>query len=386
MRAIELLTEAAPIGREYQHFEDLLIVNGAAGGIEALEELKDSLQNPQSMNLKWDGQAAVFWGRNEKGVFTFAPANQWAKGQFLTREGLENQIKTTGRQKPGQSPEEFAAIRSGLAAKYVEIWDIFERATPKAFRGYVNGDLMFTEKQTLQGNEYEFTPNKVTYYVKKNGLFGKMPTARVFVAAHGMVANFGAEVTGNIKPVSDAVIEQFNKTPDLIVLNTLHPSYRGKLNTAMLDKAVSYIKSNAGVIDELVNFTAPKFTTLKNIMYTYAIARGKTVGGKEFAQWLETSKVSPNQQAILQELMKKPEWKIFWTAFDNIVNAKHAVFDELEKATGEDLSSKYGIRAAINGEPGGEGVVKGLRSGTLGKIVNPRFRTAPPNPRFVPEV
>lgn len=386
MRAREFLREAAAVGREYQHFEDLLIVNGAEGGIEALEELKDALANPQSMNLKWDGQAAVFWGRNEKGTFVFVPANQWAKGQFLSREELGNQIRSTGRQRPGQSPEEFAGIRNSLASKYQEIWDIFERATPKNFRGYVNGDLMFTEKQKPQGNAYEFTPNKITYRVEKNGLFGKMPTARVFVAAHGMVDTFGAEVTGNIKPVSDAVIEQFNKTPELIVLNTLHPSFRGKPNTAAIDKVLSYVKSNAAAIDKIASFTAPKFSTMKNVLYTYAIAKGKTEGGKDFAQWLASSKVSPNQQAILTDLAKTPEWKIFWTAFDGIVKAKHSVFDELEKYTSQDLSSKYGISAHINGQPGSEGVVKSLRSGTLGKIVNPRFRTAPPNPRFVPEV
>ena len=200
-----VLQEAARIGREYQHLEDLLITDGAQGGIEALTELKSIAQQPSTMNMKWDGGAAVFWGRDPQGNFLFAPNNQWSKGQKLDREALATEIQGTGRPRPGQTPEEFAAIRQGMAANYQRLWDLFEKATPKDFRGYLNGDMMFTERQTPgPDGYYEFTPNKVTYRVSPRGLYGKMKTAEAFVAVHGKIEEFGAEATGNLTPVPEA--------------------------------------------------------------------------------------------------------------------------------------------------------------------------------------
>ena len=42
MKIAEILKEAAAVGREFQHLEDLIIVDGANGGSEALEELADA--------------------------------------------------------------------------------------------------------------------------------------------------------------------------------------------------------------------------------------------------------------------------------------------------------------------------------------------------------
>ena len=108
MKILEVLTEATTVGREFQHLEDLLIVDGAAGGIEALEELVDASTSPSSLGFKWDGGAAVYWGRNNKGEFVFVPKNQWSKEQMLDKEGLSYQIKSTGKIKAGQSPDAFA--------------------------------------------------------------------------------------------------------------------------------------------------------------------------------------------------------------------------------------------------------------------------------------
>lgn len=387
MRIIELLTEAAPVGREYQHLEDLIIVNGSRGGLEALDELYDAARDPGTLDLKWDGGAAVFWGRDAQGQFIFAPKNQWSKKQPLGKDGLSYEIKNTGRPTAGQDPEAFAAVRNSMAEKYEALWDIFERVTPANFRGYLNGDLMFTEPQSPGANgEYEFTPNKVTYTVDPSGLGGKMKTARVFVIVHGKIDEFGADASGNIMPVADNVIDQFNNDPALIVLNTQKPKVSVKPMNVELKQAIQFVKSNAAAIDEIANFTAPKFTTLKQILYTYAVARSKVAGGRDFAQWLPTSKVSPNQQIILQDLMRKPSWQIFWAAFHQILEAKHAILDQLHSAGGEEMQKRLGIRASVGGKPGGEGMVKNLKGGGLGKLVNPEFRSAPVNPRFKPEV
>lgn len=388
MKIRELLAEAAPVGREYQHLEDLLIINGAKGGLEALEELRHAAAEPSSMDLKWDGGAAVFWGRDDAGQFVFAPKNQWSKKQQLDKDGLSYEIKSTGRAKPGQSAEEFAQVRAGMASKYEKLWDLFEAATPKNFRGYLNGDLMFTAPQTLnkQTNEYEFTPNKVTYHVAANGLGGKMAGAQAFVVVHGKIDEFGADATGGIYSVSASVVDKFNQTPGLIVLNTQTPQVKLPTNGKEIDQAVKFVRSNAGAIDEIANYTAPKFTTLKRILYDYAVARAKTAGGKDFAQWLESSKVSEPQRIIIRELMRKPSWPIFWAAFHQILDAKHVILDQLHSTGGVEMQNRLGIRSTVGGKQGGEGLVKKMKSGGMGKLVNPEFRSAPVNPQFAPDV
>lgn len=382
-----ILKEAAAVGREFQHLEDLLIVDGAAGGIEALDELQDAIATPSSLGFKWDGGAAVYWGRNARGEFVFVPKNQWSKGQMLDKEGLSYEIKSTGRSKPGQSPDEFAAIRNGMASKYEELWDMFEEATPLKFRGYLTGDLMFTEPQQINPHtgDYEFTPNKVTYHVRPDGLGSKMNTAQAFVVVHGVIKKFGADATGNLVQLPDSVVNQFNNTSRLIVLNSQKPQIKLKASNKELVQATNFIKTNAAAIDSIANFTAPKFASLKSILYTYAVARAKSAGVKDFASWLESSKVSENQKVILRDLMISPAWQVFWAAFTQIINAKHSVLNQLHNTGGDDMFTRLGIRASTGGKPGGEGFVKTFKSGKLGKLVNPEFRSAPPNPRFAPD-
>jgi len=383
------LFESPKVGREYQHIEDLLILDGAKGGIEAVTELKHIAADPGTMNMKWDGGAAVYWGRGQNGTFMFIPKNQWDKGQQLSKDELATEIESTGRPRQGQSSEDFSQIRKGMANKYNGLWDLFERATPKDFRGYLNGDLMFTEQQ--QPNEkgyYEFTPNKVTYRVAPNGLYNKMKTAQAFVAVHGKINDFGAEAAGNLQPVPEAEIQKFNQTPGLIVLPTQHPTVKLNPINQEAESALGMIKNNAVAIDTIANFKADKMSGFKKILYDYAVKRAKSNGGLDFAAWLQDCKLSDNQKSIVEKMIEVHfrEWDIFWNAFTDIQKLKHDVLDDLHDIHGTSMAKDLGIAAITNGKMGGEGFVKQMASGGMAKLVNPQFRSAPENPRFTPNL
>lgn len=374
------------VGREYQHIEDLLILAGSAGGLESLEELAHAVANPTSMDFKWDGGASVFWGRNSLGKFTFVPKNQWSKGQFLDQQSLVYEIRNTGKPKAGQSLEEFIDSRNKLAHQYAALWELFESATPKDFRGFLNGDLMFTESPPVKDQEYQFQPNKVTYHVAPSGLGGKIVNAKVFVIVHGSIKDFGINVTGNIKFEDDQTIAKFNQIPELIVVNTQQPKVKIVLNNDEIDNAIIYVKEHSVEIDTIASFSAPKFTTLKQVMYEYAIAKGKRHGVLDFNQWLVTSRISENQKTVIRKLTGLPEWTIFWSAYNKIADLKHEVLNQIYSSDNTELYEKLGIRATIGGYSGGEGLVKNLKSGRLVKLINPYFRSAPVNPKFVPEI
>ena len=384
MKIRELLAESrkrlseATVGRDLQHIEDNLIVDGAQGGIDSLQDLKSLAAKADSASVKWDGTMAIYWGHDKNGVFYLVPNAQWAKRLVADKAGLTKEIQSTGRKRPEQSDEEFAANRQALADKYMKLWDVFERAS-KGTQGFFKGDIMFAEPQQpdASGN-YVFTPNKVTYTVAPKGLYGKMPTAQVFVTVHGKADELGSS---GLSPANPKEVAQLNTTPGLIALDIQRPIGGVAINTKPIDAAVQMVTKNAAAINAISGYVAPKFSTLKQILYNYAVKLGKSGDTLKFDDWLDTSKTSEPQKAAVRQLAQRPEWKTFWDTFMTIKKVKYDVFNQLTKQHGDAMAKNLGISASTNGQPGGEGYVT-----SAGKIVNPAFRSAPDNPRFTGEI
>jgi hypothetical protein len=383
MKANEILVESrlslyeATVGRDLQHIEDNLIVGGSDAGIKSLIALNNLAKDTDDASVKWDGMMAIYWGNDKNGNFYLIPNAQWSKGQVLDKKQLYNEILSTGRKRPDQSDVEFRKTRKNLADKYINFWDIFEKAS-QGTRGFFKGDIMFSEKQAKgKDGKYSFTPNKVTYVVEPNGLYGKMPTADVFVSVHGKANTLGSST---LVPANPKEIERLNSTPNLIAISTQRPQQLN-FDTKELIKYVNYIRQNANAIDTIANYKVPGFSTIKNALYSYAVKLGKSNDKLKFTDWLPTSNLSANHQKILQQLMKTKEWKIFWDAFMNIKKGKHDILNALHKQHGQSLLKDLGISSYVNGKPGGEGYVT-----NAGKLVNPNFRSAPDNPRFTGEI
>ena len=379
-----MLNELATIGREYQHIEDMMIVNGAAGAEFALRELMNIESNPKSLNIKWDGSAAVYWGREPNGTFIFAPKAQWEKGLKLSKQSLQNEIETTGKIKAGQDAADFIRLRKALSAEWARVHDEFERATPKTFRGYLWADVMFlrTPSKNTQGN-YEFKPNKVDYFIAPHSYLGERieDGAEIMVAVHGKFRKFG-EAADKMKHASDAEIAKLNEmNKRVITLPIQHPTAPIEKNPS-IEKLIIFVKNHSAEIDEIANYTELKFSGFKKIMYDYSIARGKSHGTLTFDKWLDTSKLSENQKAVIRKnIMPKTAFTLFWKLFDTIHLAKLHTLDKLHKSHGQEQHGKLGLSAATNGNPGGEGFAKVTPAGAV-KLINPHFRSADSAARF----
>ena len=379
MKFNEILVESKPAaGRDMQHLEDNMIVDGAQGAINSLNDLRNLVSDPQAVSVKWDGQMAIYWGHNKNGDFFLIPNAQWSKKLAVDKAGLAQEIQSTGRKRADQSDEDFSATRRNLAGKYMKLWDIFANASSGTV-GFFKGDIMFTDPQQPDENgNYVFTPNKVTYTVSPNGLFGKMKTAQVFITVHGRPTEFGSS---ELSPASPAEINKLNSTPQLIAIGAVRPESGIKLNTKPIDALMVRIRQQANAINAISNFSAARFTTIKQLLYTYSIQLGKSNGNLDFNTWLDSSKISENQKVLVRELQKKPEWNIFWSAFADMSKIKNLMFDQLTKQQGNEMAKTLGITASVGGKPGGEGYVT-----SAGKIINPSFRSAPSNPRFTGEI
>ncbi len=358
---------AAPkkVGREFNHLEDLVFTE-PKGALRAVEVLKNLAQDSSDVAIKWDGNPTVYWGRDEDGTFRMVGKNNWGReeGKSSSPEELSQFIQSRGK------GEEW---RAKFAGDMAAMWPVFEKATPKDFRGYVYGDILFHPGKPYEGADgrMSFTPNQTTYAVKGNSEVGRrIAKAKVAVAAHQQYGYFG-DKSG--EPFENPEI--FRGNPELVVFGQTYVSHRPAVNADNLSAISKEANKNSGKIDALLA-PQPGLSDLQNIIYTYVNQRSRekaldNIDGGDFFEWLKGSKVSaPKQQKIAQ--LSNQHIGVLDSMFflvKELMKAKNEVIAELDAAEGD-------ITATTGGKPGGEGYVKGKDSV---KLV-PRDRWTPFRP------
>jgi len=371
-----LFTEEDPIvGRQLQHYEDLIIVEGAPGALKAINELMAIANGSESMTIKWDGSAAIYFGRDKRGNFYLAPQAQWKK-LVVKKDDIRSSLISTPKKKE-DSEDEHNTKRSYLADMYDKLSDIVEKATPEDINSFYKADIIFYEKPNKIDGRYEFTPNKVTYSVSLDGFFGKMKTAEAMIAVHGSVKNIGET---EINPISQDTIKKLDQDPELIVVGSISASTRNvdEVIISQLKDDMKAVNASANSINLVVNWQAEGYmnTAFRKDLYSYSVAFGKANGNIQFIDWLKESNVSEIKKQKIMAFIKlrTREWKLFLSCHSRIYNSKIRVFDQINK----EYSTVLGVKQTVNGKPGGEGFV----SASGNKIVNPNFRAATHNPKF----
>lgn len=348
MRAFEILTEAK-VGREFNHLEDLVFTDPSKGAVRAVEILRGLEKDASDVAIKWDGNPTVFWGRDENGEFRLVGKNNWGReeGKSNSPEELAQFILSRGK------GEEW---RKDFARDMAALWPIFEAATPRDFRGYVFGDLLFHPGKSYQGADgrITFTPNLTSYHVKAASNLGRrMAKAKVAVAATMSFDKFGdAMNTG--KPFENTAL--FSKNPELVVLGQTYVDHRPAVDVDNLDK-IQRVANNYQ--SKIAKFFEPikGLSDLQNIFYTFVndMSRRNMLDEIETEAFLSfiTQKVSvPKQQKIaaIIEQTGDTAQNIFFLIRE-LMKAKDEVIRELDTAEAD-------ITATTGSETGGEGYVK----------------------------
>lgn len=347
MRFWELLTEAeAPaakkVGREFNHLEDLVFTepNGAQ---RAITVLKDLSSPAKKISIKWDGNPTVYWGRDEDGTFRMVGKNNWGRdeGKSSSPEELKQFILSRGK---GED------WRAKFASDMASLWPIFERATPKDFRGYVYGDILFHPGKPYEGADgrMSFTPNQTTYSVRTTSDVGRrIARAKIAVAAHKVFGYFGDKSGEDFDQP-----EIFAASPELVVFGQTYTATQPAVNADNLKDIISVANKSQQRIN---TFLAPiaGLSDLQTIIYTYVNSRSKekaldNIDSNDFFNWLKTSKVSAGKQ---QKIVGHPDVEVLGDLFylvRELMKAKNEVIAELDAAEGN-------ITAHTGGKPGGEG-------------------------------
>ena len=336
----EKLTEAAKVGREYQHLEDLVFVDGSAGALKAATILTRLGQDTGDVSIKWDGYPTLFWGREPDGTFVMTGKNGWGKNKSTSSGALADFIMHTGKGEDWR--KDFASDMAG-------VFEVLERNTPADMRGYVYGDLLYTPRKPVAKTQQglQFTPNKVTYTVDPDSYLGKrIANSRVGVVVHTYHDAFGDKAGTPIKD-TDSI-----NSNDVVVLGQTYVTHTPKIDTSQVEKIVTSARANASAID---NWLAPEkgLSNKAGILYTYVnqmVKQGKLDQLRNgFNDWLKTSKVSKGQQAKLMAMDSKG-FDAIMDLVIQIQSVKNNIIDQLDNAGAD-------VTASTGGQSGGEGYV-----------------------------
>ena len=361
MRFWELLLEdeappAKKVGREFNHLEDLVFTE-TNGAVKAIQLLKDLAKPETSITIKWDGNPTVYWGRDDDGTFRMVGKNNWGReeGKSSSPEELKSFIMSRGK---GED------WREKFAGDMAAMWPIFEAATPKDFRGYVYGDLLFHPGKSYTGADgrISFTPLQVTYSVMVNSDTGRaLAKAKVAVAAHKVFSYFGDKSGEDFDNP-----ELFNNTPALEVFGLTSVSHRPAVGAENLAKIEALAKNQSKINGLLAPVAGMGY--LQTEIYTFVNTQSKAkqldkINTDAFMQFLAKS---PAKAAKVQAHSERHPgvMDLLFELVREIMSAKDEVIRELDGAGGE-------IEQSTSGKPGGEGYVAG------GSKLVPRDRWTP---------
>jgi hypothetical protein len=372
MRFLEFKQPLREMEARIQHAEDLIFFQGSAGASRAIEALRSMTgDNHKAVTLKWDGSPAIVFGRDENGTFVFTD-----KGGFMKKGGVER----------ATSPKEINSVllgRSGgkhkddpnriaFAKNMANIFSMYEKATPKNYRGFFKGDLLYYQTPQIKENYYIFKPQLVEYAVYKDSELGK----RIGQSVTGIVIHREVDASGNEGPFKN--IDIFQDQTTVLVVPSITTTQPVKINTGVLDQLQLMVKKNAARIDKLLDpntLTQKQMKGFPELLYAYMNSKvdsGLTNLGSDFIPWLESrEQVSAKMKSKVNEYIQENSsaFMSLWNVVSSIMKTKDDIINKFD-------SQESPIKQSINGKPGGEGYVMAHPKGDIKLVPRSTFSAA----------
>jgi hypothetical protein len=378
-RNVETKKKILSEGARIDHAEDIVFWEGSAGAMRALEALK-SLEGDshQDVTIKWDGSPAIIFGRNEAGEFVLTDKSGFGAKGYDGKAKSADDLEAMLKNRPGyqKDPEGYGAF----VANMKDIYDEYEKAVPKDYRGYFKGDLLYFNTPEKRDGNYIFTPNIVTYSVDSNSELGK----KIGASKTGVVIHREVDEMGNEGPLKNADIFQGNEVLVVPPISVERPADAPNEELAQLERV---IKQNANGIDELLNIeelTQRKMTDFPKVLYAYTNSKvdtGLQNLGADFAQWLEQRKqISDRKKANILEYVKMhaSAFNAMWQTVSTLMKVKDDIikqFDAHDQTVKQEIGSHGPVRADAHGQ-GGEGYVLAHPEGDIKLVPREYFTKA----------
>ena len=316
-------------GARIEHLEDLVFEKGTRGIREALQIMNQAAENTAgTTTVKWDGKPAIIWGRKPTGEFVLTDKSGFqAKGY----DGLATSADALARIQRMRGGE-----RGELIALYGKIWPMLEAATPKSFRGYVQGDLLYANRPPEQAGAYVFRPNFVEYKIPAASALGKeIGDSEVGIAAH-------TRYDDPQSPPEAIKNSGLRRVPGLLIIEpTVKDIKNVKPNRKQVQELSALVREQGANIDGLFNpaeLRAQGITDLPQLCKRYINSRITSNYDNllpDFGPWLQKS-VTPRKYNNIVEYLQSPRSNLdgisaAFTAFMLLHEIKTGMLEQLDR-------------------------------------------------------
>ncbi len=353
-----------------QHAEDLVFWEGSAGALRALQSLKSiSGEGHKDVTIKWDGSPAIIFGRNEQGQFVLTDKSGFGAKGYNGKTTSADELEVMLKNRPGyqKNPEGYGAFINNMR----DIFDEYEKAVPKDFRGFFKGDLLYFNKPQIKGKNFIFKPNIVQYAVSVDSDLGKkIAKSKTGVVIHRLVDPDGTE-----QPLKNFDIFQGE---EVLVVPPISSESPVEMDTPELDRLEQDISKFGGAIDKFLNTStleSMKMKDLPQIFYTYMNSKVDTglsnFNYPNFEQWVQSSKLSNTKKQRVSEYVKQnvTSFDALFALVVNIMKAKDSIIAKLDKQSSN-------IKQSIGDKSGGEGYVLAHPGGDIKLVPRASFSAA----------
>lgn len=366
-QGMQVIVEAEVQGgraKGIEHLEDLVFRNGSAGIKKALDIVKYTADNTgKTTTVKWDGKPALVFGREPTGTFVLTDVSGFTargyNGLFTSPRQVAQHLKQRDAEAKAQGRP--ATRVETLLPLYVNLWPMLEAAVPNDFTGYVQGDLLYTQRPPEQAGNFVFTPNTVEYKIPVSGDIGqRIANSEVGIAMHTQYAEPGApkEPIGRIN---------FKRVPGLLLLEPVYAKENVQPNRQLVQQVKDVYNSQGAVIDQLfdpADLRALQITDLPKLCIDYINSRVGTGFDNllvQFGPWLQQH-VTPKKFNNIVEYIQSPRSNLdgmaaAFTAWVLLHDIKMDILNQLDlQHPGQEgwvMATGAGMAKAVNRLAGG---------------------------------
>jgi hypothetical protein len=296
-QGMQPIFEAA--GARIEHIEDLIFERGTRGVREALDIMMHAAEDTKKhTTVKWDGKPAIIWGRKPTGEFVLTDKSGFGAKGYDGMATSPEMMARIQRQRGGE--------RAELIEIYTKLFPMLRAATPENFRGFVQGDLLYTGTPPDVAGAYVFKPNFVEYRIPAASKLGeRIGNSEVGIAAHTKYKSADANPEAlnqlNIEPVPGLLIIE----PTVKDIKNVVP------NKKLIQQLKQVVNQNSAAIDGLFNpaeLRAAQLADLPQLCKRYINSRIDTNYDNllpEFGAWLQNN-VTPRKYNNIVEYLQSP--------------------------------------------------------------------------------
>ena len=281
------------------HIEDLVFDRGTRGIEEAMAIMNHAAEDTRRhTTVKWDGKPAIIWGRDENGQFVLTDKSGFGAKGYAGRATSIQQLAGIMQSRGGD--------RGELIGIYAKLWPLLEAATPKTFKGYIQGDLLYVTTPSEVSGAYEFKPNFVEYRIPAASRLGQaIGTSEVGIAAHTRYKT--ADATA--EPIHHI---ELNKVPGLLIIEpTVKDIKNVTPNKKLVQQLRQIVSQHGAAINGLFNpaeLRTAQLSDLPALCKRYVNSRITTDYTNllsDFGVWLQQT-VTPRKYNNIVEYLQSP--------------------------------------------------------------------------------